>query len=298
MPFVIPDRNRSVNVNIDNLGDGINVKDNFACPPSDNPSQLGESGIVGQGPVVPCGLKPLASQGSLDPAPLMVAGELPSHTGQPPQALATPKLGELFKTPCTARSKLGSARLTPGVYSTLRAVLEEHEDATKEEKMHLMLQSLIDSDPSFKGSLSSCRSGRSGRSEGTEKSRKSKGERVKSTKESRRISLTRENLEVTPIAGCSSDPPNKLELTREWARMVQTGGVTVKTGTSCFFKDKEGIDRFVKPPDRKSFRGKESGTDVRVYGLFGCPRVLSLWRRRPRGGEEDLAISGVGKGNG
>ena len=34
VPFVIPDRNRIVNVNIANLGDGINVKDNIACPPS------------------------------------------------------------------------------------------------------------------------------------------------------------------------------------------------------------------------------------------------------------------------
>ena len=97
-------------------------------------------------------------------APLTVAGELPTHTGQPPQALATPKLGKSFKTPSTVRSKTGSARLTPGAYRTLRAVLEEHEDATREEKMHLMLQSLMDSDSSFKGSLSSCRSVRSSRS--------------------------------------------------------------------------------------------------------------------------------------
>ena len=164
--------------------------------------------------------------------------------------------------------------------------------------MHLMLQSLIDSDPSFKGSLSSCRSGRSGRSEGTEKSRKSKGERVKSTEESRRISLTRESLEVRPIAGCSSDSPNKLELTREWARMVQTGGVTVKTGTSCFFKDKEGIDRFVKPPTESRSGGRSLGQTLGIDGLFGCPRIVSLWRRRPRGCEAVVAISGVGKGNG
>ena len=165
-------------------------------PPSAKPLQLGDSGYVGQGPVVPCGLKPLASQGSLDPAPLMVPGELPTYTGQPPQALATPKLGQSFKTPSTVRSKAGSARLTPGAYRTLRAVLEEHEDATREEKMHLMLQSLMDSDSSFKGSLSSCRSARSGRSEATCKSRKSKGEGEKSMEKARSISLSRESLEV------------------------------------------------------------------------------------------------------
>ena len=53
--------------------------------------------------------------------------------------------------------------------------MDEHEDATREEKMHLMLQSLMDSDSSFKGSLSASRSVRSDRSEATCKSRKSKG---------------------------------------------------------------------------------------------------------------------------
>ena len=37
VPFVIPDRNRSEIVNIDS-GEGISVKVNVACPPSDKPS--------------------------------------------------------------------------------------------------------------------------------------------------------------------------------------------------------------------------------------------------------------------
>ena len=86
-------------------------------PPVLTPPLVGELGTVGQGPVVPCGLNTLASKGSLDPAPLMVAGELPSHTGQPPHALATPKFSDMFKTPSTARSGVDLSRLTPGAGS-------------------------------------------------------------------------------------------------------------------------------------------------------------------------------------
>ena len=112
-----------------------------------------------------------------------------------------------------------------------------------------MLQSLMSSDPSFKGSLSSARSGRSSRASRTDRSQRSKTEEQgKSAVEPNRSSVTRESLEVVPIASGSRDSPNKLELTREWARMVQTGGVKVKYGTSCYFKDKEGVERFVNPP--------------------------------------------------
>ena len=81
----------SVN-NIVNTGVGNSDKVLSACNPSVNPPAVGVLDQLGQGPVVPCGDNSLALKGSLDLAPLMVAGEPPSHTGQPPQALATPKL--------------------------------------------------------------------------------------------------------------------------------------------------------------------------------------------------------------
>ena len=212
--------------------------------------------------MVPCGVFPLASQGSEDPAPLTVAGERPSHTGQPPQALATPKLGDVARTPSTSRSKYsGSQVLTPGAYNALRAVLDEHEDASKEEKMHLMLSKLMSSDASFHGSLTGSRSYRS-RSERTHGSPRS----VKnSTESAMHVSLTRAKVDVTPRAGCSRGSPNRLELTRDWARMVQTGGVTVKEGTSCYFKDSQGIDRFVEPPTGSRSGG--GGNWDRCWGL-------------------------------
>ena len=159
-----------------NLGGGkiVSVKDKVACTPSAHPPPLGDSGYVGQGSVVPCGSKPIASQGNVDPAPWMVSEEIPSRTGQPPQTLARAQLGDVFKTPLTSVSKrLGSGRLTPGAYSALRGVLQDHKEVSDEEKMHLMLKSLMDNDPSFKGSLGSCRSGRSQRTERSEKSSRS-----------------------------------------------------------------------------------------------------------------------------
>ena len=138
--------------------------------------------------------------------------------------------------------------MTPGAYSALRGVLNDHKDVSDDEKLHLMLQTLIDTDPTFKGSL---RSSKSGRSQATERSEKSRS-RAKSVDKSAGFathsSLTKETLQVLPIAGCSRDQPNKLELTREWARMVETGGVSVKEGTSCYFRDSKGEAKFVDPP--------------------------------------------------
>ena len=86
-PFVVP-ADRNVNVNIDvnnaNVGEGNIVSNKIACTPSATPLPIGDSGYVGQGSVVPSGLKPIASKGSLDPTPWTVAEELPSHLGQPP----------------------------------------------------------------------------------------------------------------------------------------------------------------------------------------------------------------------
>ena len=256
-PLSIPVKNlEQADVNVDSkfvvnipIGEGINLvsKDNVACTPSDNPPAVGESGSLGQDPVVSCGNLSIASLGTLDLAPLTVAGEVPTHTSQPPQGLATPNLG--MKTPSTVRSRVSSiSKLTPGAFNTLKAVLDLHEGASRDEKMKLMYKSLMDSDSSFKGSLSRSRSCRSERSVATQESRKSRGEGGKSADFSRKSSLTRDKLEVTPIVGCSSQTPNRMELTQEWARMVQTGGVTVKAGTSYFFKDKLGNDQYVIPP--------------------------------------------------
>ena len=214
--------------------------------PQCKPPTVGVLEQLGQGPVVPCGDNSLALKGSLDPRPLMVAGEPPSHTGQPPQALTTPHSGDVGRTPATARSvRSGSLKLTPGAYSTLMAVLDDHEEESREAKMHRMLQALMDADPKFKGSL-----GGSGRSEKSFKTAGSSriGNSDKSAVPRRQSSLTREPLGIIPLPGCSNESPNRLELTREWAKMVQTGGVTVKEGTSCFYKDSQGVPQFVKPP--------------------------------------------------
>ena len=219
---------------------------------------LGDLGQLGQGSVVPCGVYPLASKGSKDPAPLTVAGERPSHTGQPPQTLATPELGNVERTPSTnydLSRYSGRQLLTPGAYNTLKRVLDEHEDATKEEKMHLMLSELMSFDSSFKGSLSRSRScARSDRTKGSSRSGKSTGKPFQ-------ISVTRATSEITPRAGCSKESPNRVELTREWARMVQTGGVTVKEGTSCYYKDHEGMNRFVEPPTGSCSGGGDFGAE-------------------------------------
>ena len=235
----------NVNKLIDS-GVGNSNKDLIACTPSVNPPAVGVLDQLGQGPVVPCGDNSLALKGSLDPRPLMVAGEPPSHTGQPPQALTTPHSGDVGRTPATARSvRSGSLKLTPGAYSTLMAVLDDHEEESREDKMHRMLQTLMDNDPKFKGSLRG-----SGRSEKSVKTAGSSriGSSVKSAVPRRQSSLTREPLGVVPLPGCSTESPNRLELTREWAKMVQTGGVTVKEGTSCYYKDSQGVAQFVKPP--------------------------------------------------
>ena len=85
-PFVYESGDRSNIDNVSNLsvklGDGniSSSKDQFACNPSATPLPIGDSGYVGQGSVVPCGVKPIASKGNVDPAPWMVAGEIPSHT--------------------------------------------------------------------------------------------------------------------------------------------------------------------------------------------------------------------------
>ena len=86
------------------------------------PPQVGDSGYVGQGSVHPCGRNSQASKGNVDPAPWMVAGEIPSRTGQPPQTLTHTEVGDEFKTPTSGVSRVsrksGSFRLIPGVYST------------------------------------------------------------------------------------------------------------------------------------------------------------------------------------
>ena len=94
--------------------------------------------------------------------------------GQPPQALTDNKLGEGFKTPSVSEvsrssRRSGSFRLTPGAYSALRGVLEDHRLASGEVRMRAMYQSLKDNDPTFTGSLS--RSARTGRSRSVTSSR-------------------------------------------------------------------------------------------------------------------------------
>ena len=250
-----------------NLGDGnvnINIDDRFSdisCSPSANPPPLGTAQL-GLGSVVPCGSK-LASLGNVDPAPslMKVAEENPTHTGQPPQALTETKLGEGFRTPSVSEAsrssfRSGSFKLTPAAYNVLRGVLEEHKFASEEDRICAMSRSLRDIDPTFTGSLS--RSVRSGRSRSVASSRSDRERVGKSTVTTSHISLTRglDKLEVVPVAHCSKDSQEsrapeqvaQYEVTKEWARMVETGGVSVKTGVSCFFKDRKGVQHFVSPP--------------------------------------------------
>ena len=246
---------------VSNLGGGnvLGNKDiSVACSPSVPPPQAKFSGDLGQGSGVPCGSKTIALSGNVDPVPWMVSEEIPAHMGQPPQALPRPDLGA-FKTPASSasfrsRKSSGSARLTPGAYSALRGVLEDHKEATDDEKLHLMLQKLIETDPTFKGSL---RSSRSSRSQATDSAR-SRVEKVgKSAGLATHSSVSEDKLLVRPIVGVSEQEPDRMELTREWAHMVETGGVSVKQGTSYYFKDKKGEEQFVNP---RTVRHPEGGS--------------------------------------
>ena len=268
------------NLNLTHLGDG-NIVSNRDSVSIDEitpsvfplPSRLGDSGYVGQVSAVPHRQSMLASKGNGDPAPWMDAGENPSCVGQPLQKLAPFDVEREYATPSTSvasgRSRLSSSslRLTPGVYNTLKGVLEKHKQATDKEKMRLMLDSLMDIDPSFSGSASSRKSRRSrrssGRSDRTDRSRSEKREeRVKPTVEPTQISISKskdEQLEVLPVDQeqrssevkvVETRPLLQVELRREWARMVETGGVKVREGVSCYFKDKEGNPKFVVPPTR------------------------------------------------
>ena len=299
-----------------NFGDGnvnINIDDRFSdisCSPSANPPPLGTAQL-GLGSVVPCGSN-LASLGNVDPAPLMVAGENPTHTGQPPQTLTPREIAEGFKTPSVSGMSRTSRRssiskLTPEAYSVLRGVLNDHKLASDEELMNIMFKTLREKDKSFSGSLSSSRSVRSSVSK-SETGKRPEREKetvasVKSTDIERRISLT-EQLGVVPVAHSSKtkqefsapQPLNKVELSREWAQMVVKGGVTVNAGFSYFYKDKAGLENFVVPPTESRSGGVDFGAAVRVYGLFSCFGIFSLWRRRLGDCETGCAIPGVGRG--
>ena len=112
---------QDVNVNI-NVDSGVgNVQDNFACNPSENPPTVGVSGQLGQGSVVPCGDFSLVYKGNLDPRPWMVAGESPSHTGQPPQALTTPRSGDVGRS-ISEFFKLAQATDIREIFNYSRAV--------------------------------------------------------------------------------------------------------------------------------------------------------------------------------
>ena len=171
------------------------------------------------------------------------------------------QIGEGFRTPSVSEAsrssfRSGSFKLTPAAYSVLRGVLEDHKFASEEDRIRAMSRSLREIDPSFTGSLS--RSVRSGRSRSVASSRSGRERVGNSAVASSHISLTRgsDKLEVVPVAHCSKDSQEskaqeqaaQYEVTREWAKMVETGGVSVKTGVSCFYKDDKGIQHFVSPP--------------------------------------------------
>ena len=166
-------------------------------------------------------------------------------------------------------------------------MLEEHKFTSEEDRIRAMSRSLREIDPTFTGSLS--RSVRSGRSRSVASSRSGRERVGKSAVASSHVSLTRgsEKLEVVPVAHCSKDSQelrapersDQYEVTKEWAKMVETGGVSVKTGVSCFYKDSKGVQHFVSPPTGSRPRGGDFGAEVRVSGPFSCAGILSLGRR-------------------
>ena len=267
----------------------------FHVPPVPTPPPVG-SDKLGLGSVVSCGSNLLASLGDVEPAPLMVAGENPTHTSQPPQTLTPQEIEEGFRTPSVSGRSRASRRssvskLTPEAYSVLRGVLNDHKLASDEELMNIMFKTLRDRDRSFTGSLSSSRSVRSvsSRSE-TGKREKETVASQKSAVTARRISVS-ESVGVEPVAHSSNveqafikpKPLKKVEVSREWANMVAKGGVTVKAGFSCFYRDKSGVEKSVVPPTESRSGGGDFGATVRVNGLFCCFGVFSLWRRRLEG---------------
>ena len=123
-------------------------------------------------------------------------------------------------------------------------------------KNTFMFRTLREKDRSFTGSLSSSRSSRSVSSKSeTVKREKETVASVKSADPTRRISVS-ESLGVVPVAHSSKTeqsfvepkPLKKVEISREWANMVIKGGVTVRAGFSCFYKDKTGLEKLVVPP--------------------------------------------------
>ena len=245
-------------------------------------------GYVGQASAIPHRIHSLDSRGKDDPEPLKVSEYNPPCVGQPPQKLTEREIEQEYSTPSTSgasRRSSGSFRFTPSVYNSLKGVLEEHKRASDKEKMRIMLDSLMDIDPSFSGrSSSSSKSRRSRSSTRTERESRSAG-RNKSAGFARHISPSRgdkETLEVKPVevgmAGTSGESPKltpQVELSREWARMVQTGGVSVISGASCYFKDRTGNRKFVHPPTVSTRGGEESWAEVRAVSPFGCAGLFS-----------------------
>ena len=246
-----------MNLNIDLANVNSNVP-SVVNPPS---QVIGDSGYLGQVSAVPHSGISVASKGKEDPGPLMVPGDNPRCVGQPPQTLTVKDVGQEFSTPSTSGTSVRTSSsfvLTVSMYNSLKGVLDEHKEASDQDKMHLMLKAVMDKDPAFSGSRKSGRShrSRSVRSDRTEGSRRSK-----STVPPTQSSLTRgreERLEIEPVRvgesiaqkprSVSPKPRAQVELSREWARMVETGGVKVLTGASCFYKDKKGVSQFVSPP--------------------------------------------------
>ena len=231
-----------------------NITPSVVPPPNVSRISLGQSSEV------PTEVLKLGSIGDVEPALREEAGEYPSRLGQPLQKLAMGKVGECH-TPSSAgvsrRSRGSSVMFTSGMYSALRGVLDEHEKASRKEKMRVMFDHLMEIDPSLSESFVSGKSRRSRRDSGkTDRSRGSAVSYYKPTDKPYQSS----DVEKTPgTSGSKMEEKigldkvgDKLELTKEWARMVQTGGVVLKSSVQCFYRDKDGSPRVVVPPTERS----------------------------------------------
>ena len=283
-------------VRTDIIGEGnfkldSSVSADFVAPSAVSlPGRIDDSGYVGHSSAVPHRIQSLAAQGNEDPEPLKVLGENPSCVGQPPLKMTDEEIGQEYTTPSTS---VGSGRsrsnfiLTPTVYNTMKGVLDEHKEASDKEKMRLMLDALMDVDPSFSGRSSSSGKSRKSRSSVRTQRSSSSVRRHKSTVDATHSSVIRggkEQLEVAPVViqpklKTTKQAP-QVELSREWARMVQTGGVKVISGASCYFKDKDGKFEFVHPPTESSLR---EGSLGQKFGRLALCRTLRPKRTSPQG---------------
>ena len=82
---------------------------------------------------------------------------------------------------------------------------------------------------------------------------------------------------VNPV--CQS--PKKVKVTREWARMVQSGGVVVQTKAKVFYSDDMGLEHFVEPIRGKSGQVQAAGLGLGVTPFLQDTRLAPVKTKSP-----------------